>query len=230
MEGNNMKKMELIVVILMIFYIASQSAAADKSYVTDTFTITLRTGPSTENKIIRSLSSGQALEVLETQEQWSHVRVVLNSETELDGWVRTQYLMDRTPYELQAKALRSENQRLKESLSKVNRQQASTEKDREDISAEYNNTLSELNSLKNAYESLKNASSEYLALKAEYDDNLSKMKATEDRLNEIEIENATMKKSQSYIWFGTGALVLLFGLVIGSILGRQARKRTSSYY
>ena len=224
-----MKKMEFLIAVLLIFYITAQSMASDRLYVSDTFTITMRTGPSTENKIIRMLSSGQELEILEQEEKWSHVKV-MNSDTELEGWVLNQYLMERVPYETQAKTLLAENQKLKENLGKINKDQMSTEKDKKEISSQYNQTLSELTSLKKAYESLKNASSEYLSLKAEYDENLTKLNATEKILNEVEIENATIKKSQNYLWFGTGALVLLFGLIIGSILGRQSRKRSSSYF
>ena len=225
-----MKKMEFIIAVLFIFYFAAQSMASDTLYVSDTFTITMRTGPSTENKILRMLSSGQALEILEQQEKWSHVKVLTNNDEELEGWVLSQYLMERVPYEIQAKTLLSENQRLKENLAKLNKDQVSTEKDKKEISSQYNQTLSELTSLKKAYESLKNASSEYLSLKAKYDENLGKLNTVEGKLNEVEIENSTIQKSQNYLWFGTGALVLLFGLIIGSILGRQSRKRTSSYF
>ena len=106
----------------------------------------------------------------------------------------------------------------------------STEKDKKEISSQYDQTLSELTDLKKAYESLKNGSAEYLSLKAEYDENLLKLNSIQKKLNELEMENAYIKKSQNYLWFGTGALVLLFGLIIGSILGRQSRKRTSSYF
>ena len=204
--------------------------ASEKKYVSDSFTITMRTGPTTENKILRMLSSGQELEILEAQEKWSHVKTALNNGTELEGWVRNQYLMDRTPYEVQAKALFSENERLKENLSKLNKEQNSTEKDKKDVSAKYNQTMNELTALKKAYESLKSASSEYLTLKAEFDENLLKLNTTKERLSEIELENASIKKSKNYIWFGTGALVLLFGFIIGSLVGRQSKKRSSSYY
>ena len=224
-----MKKLKFIIVFLMIFYFTSQSMASDRLYVSDTFTITLRTGPSTDNKIIRMLSSGQALEILEEQEKWDHVKVIMNNGEELEGWVLNQYLMERVPYETQAKTLSDENQKLKESLSRLNKDQVSTEKDKKDITAQYNQTNSELTSLKKEYESLKSASSEYLTLKAEYDENLIKLKATEEELNEVQEENESIKKSQGYLWFGTGAVVLLFGLIIGSILGRQAKKR-STYY
>ena len=224
-----MKKMEFIIVFLMIFYFSAQSTASDRLYVSDTFTITLRTGPSTGNKIMRMLSSGQELEILETDDKWSHVRGTLSSGTEFEGWVLSQYLMDRTPYEAQASSLLSENRKLKESLSRLNKEQSSTEKDKKEVTAQYNETQSELASVKKAYESLKNASSEYLALKSEYDENLIKLKEAEEKLNEVEMENASIKKNQGYLWFGTGAVVLLFGLIIGSILGRQAKKR-STYY
>ncbi len=224
-----MKKLKFIIVFLMIFYFTSQSMASDRLYVSDTFTITLRTGPSTDNKILRILSSGQALDILEEQEKWSHVRAIMSNGAELEGWVLNQYLMERVPYETQAKTLSDENQKLKESLSRLNKDQVSTEKDKKDITAQYNQTNSELTSLKKEYESLKSASSEYLTLKAEYDENLIKLKATEEELNEVQEENESIKKSQGYLWFGTGAVVLLFGLIIGSILGRQAKKR-STYY
>lgn len=225
-----MKKIQLIILILVLFYFSSQAAASDILYVTDSFTITLRTGPSTENKIIRSLSSGQKLEVLEAQENWSRVMVTLKSGTELEGWVLSRYLMERTPWETQAKALLSENEKLKGALSKLNKEQKDTEKDKKDISAQFSQTTGELNTLKKEYESLKKASSEYLALKAKYDENLLKLQTTEQRLNDVELENDSIKKSKSHIWFGIGALVLLFGMILGSIIGRKFRKKSSSYY
>jgi len=44
-----------------------QEGSATKAYVTDTFEITLRTGPSSENRIIAMLFSGHPLDVLNTQ-------------------------------------------------------------------------------------------------------------------------------------------------------------------
>ena len=225
-----MKKFQLLILVLLICYQAAPSIASERLYVSDSFTITLRTGPSTENKIIRILNSGQALDVLEVQDKWSHVTVVSKNGTGVEGWVLNQYLMDRVPYETQAKALLTENIKLKDDLTNLNSKFSTVEKDNKDTSAEYNQTRSELVSLKKDYEALKNASSEYLSLKAEYDSNLLKIKSDEEKLNELETENSTIKKSQNHMWFAVGAVVLLFGLIIGSIIGRQSRKRTSSYY
>ncbi len=225
-----MRKFQLLILVLLICYQAAPCMASERLYVSDSFTITLRTGPSTENKIIKILNSGQALDVLEVQDKWSRVTLVSKDGTGAEGWVLNQYLMERVPYEIQAKALLSENGKLKEDLSNLTSKLSTVEKDKKDTSAEYNQTRNELDSLKKEYESLKNASSEYLSLKAEYDSNLLKIKSDEEKLNELEMENSTIKKSQNQMWFAAGAIVLLFGLIIGSILGRQSRKRTSSYY
>ena len=225
-----MKKLLYVIPVLFTLYFSVQSMASDRLYVSDSFTITLRTGPSSENKIIRMLKSGQALDVLETVDKWTRVRALLNNGTEVEGWVRNQYLMERIPYESQTKTLTSENRKLKEKLSTVTSELSTVEKDKDDTSTQYSQTYDELVSLKKDYQALKKASSQYLELKTEYDENLAKLQSTEQRLKELEVENATIKRSQDYMWFASGAVVLLFGLIIGSLLGRQSRKRTSSYF
>ena len=224
-----MKHNRLIILVISISLIIGSSAAAEKLYVSDSFTITLRTGPSTENKIIRILNSGQPLEVLETRDKWSHVKATLKNDIEVEGWVRNQYLMDRVPYEVQAGSFAAENRKLKEKLSTISNELKSFQKDKQDISGQFDKTQSELISLKKEYEDLKKSSAQYLALKKKYDESIIKMNSTEERINRLETENASIKKSKNYIWFGTGALVLLFGFLIGAIAGRQGKMRGSYF-
>ena len=68
--------------IILIFFVANESKASQLAYVTDFQKITLRTGPSLENKIIAFLVSGQSLEVIETQDKWSLVKIVEESGVE----------------------------------------------------------------------------------------------------------------------------------------------------
>ena len=64
--------------IVLGFCLTGQWSWAEKAYVTDSLKVTFRTGPSTENKIVSMLSSGQPVEVLESQEKWTHVRLLGN--------------------------------------------------------------------------------------------------------------------------------------------------------
>ena len=61
-----MKQIQIIVFVLITFCLIGKLSASSKAYVTDNFKITLRTGPSTQNKIIKLLRSGQLLDVIET--------------------------------------------------------------------------------------------------------------------------------------------------------------------
>ena len=225
-----MKKNQLTILVLLTFCLISESSASNTAYVTDTFTITLRTGPSTENKIIKFLSSGQLLDVIEKNEKWSRVRVLGNGEEKMEGWVLKENLIERIPYRIQVDTLMNENRKLKEKLGPINEQLNELSKEKKDLFILYQKSQTELDKLKGEFDFLKESSSEYLKLKAEYEGIRSKLESSEKRVKELEAENANLNMSQRNIWFATGALVLLCGLMIGFMAGRQARKRASSYY
>ena len=88
-------------------------ATAETLYVTDSCEITLRSGPSFQNRIILILRSGKPVEILETKEDWSHVQLP-EREDKLEGWVKSQYLSDRLPWEIQAKNHMKKNDQLNE--------------------------------------------------------------------------------------------------------------------
>ena len=69
---------------------APVTAAGETMYVSDELLITFRTQPSTRGEILRNLSSGTAVEVLEMPAEGEWARVRLGSGRE--GWVRKQYL------------------------------------------------------------------------------------------------------------------------------------------
>jgi hypothetical protein len=56
-----MKTLSMMLLFISGFFGLTQQGWADKAYVTDSFEITLRTGPSNENKIIAMLFSGRPL-------------------------------------------------------------------------------------------------------------------------------------------------------------------------
>ena len=113
----------------------AQSSWASKAFVTDSFRISLRRGPSIENKILRFIPSGLPVKIYETQEGWSRVRILEEKEGVLEGWVLSRYLVRRLPWQDQAAVLKKENALLKEKLATINQkweekirtQQGSTE-------------------------------------------------------------------------------------------------------
>ena len=147
-----------------------------------------------------------------------------------EGWVLTNYLIDRIPYKVQVDTLMNENRELKETLAPLNEDIDELKNQRENLSSLYQRSQKEMEKLKEKYDTLKEDSSEYLKLKDKLKAIQSKLEITENRSEKLYTENAMLKESQRNIWFATGALVLLFGLLIGFIFGRQSRKRKSLYY
>lgn len=69
------------------------AAVGDTMYVSDELLITFRTQPSNRGDIIRNLSTGTPMQVLEMPEESEWARVRLQNGRE--GWVRKQYLQNR---------------------------------------------------------------------------------------------------------------------------------------
>jgi SH3 domain protein len=59
------------------------------------------------------------VEVLETRDGWSRVRLSEAEDGILEGWVLSRYLVKRLPWEDQARNLKEENAQLKEKLATV---------------------------------------------------------------------------------------------------------------
>jgi SH3 domain protein len=72
---------------------ALRAAEGDTMYVSDELLITFRTQPSNRSEIIRNLTTGTSMEVLEMPEgsEWARVRLQGGRE----GWVRRQYLQNQ---------------------------------------------------------------------------------------------------------------------------------------
>ena len=79
------------------------------------------------------------------------------------------------------------------------------------------------------YLELKKGAEGYLRLKTLYDAAENNMKIAQAELSKVTAENESLRSSQQNMWFLSGALVLLCGLLIGGIVGRQQKKRRSLY-
>lgn len=111
-----MCKIRRIVILTLWLCFMSHIGWATNAYVTDQFRISLRRGPSTENKILKFLPSGYPVVILEDQEGWSLVRSRDDENESITGWVLSRYLITRQPWEKQAKSLLQENAELKKRL------------------------------------------------------------------------------------------------------------------
>jgi SH3 domain protein len=225
-----MKKIHIITGIVLIIAglcLMSGQGHADDAYVTDSFKVTLRTGPSTENKIISMISSGQAVEILESENGWSLVRLKDNG-VDKEGWILSRYIMKRRPWRDEVKSLRGANAEMKVKLPKISNELDDAIRREKVLVTKFEEKSSQFDTLKNEYESLKTGSASYLEIRDKEAATRKALEKTQEELQKLTEENRILISSKRNLWFLSGALVLLFGLIIGLAIGRkQTRPRSS---
>jgi SH3 domain protein len=216
--------------IVLGFCLIGPWSRAENAYVTDSLKITFRSGPSTENKIISMLSSGQPVEVVESQEKWTHVRLLGNGDGDEEGWILSQYLMTRPPWETRFKTLLEENTQLKETLTPTEEKLNLAVRREKELVKNLEETTQGFHKLKEEYDTLKKEAAGFLKLKATYLDTVSKLETMQADFDALSVKYGKLSASERTQWFATGAGVLLVGAIIGLIVGKRQKKKRSSYY
>ena len=201
------------------------SVFAETKYVVDQIVITLRSGQSNQHQILRTLPSGTKMEVLETGDKHSRVRLTDGTE----GWVLNQYLTS-TPIAKHRLAatqnklaeLETENARLKEELTATSSKEG-------DISKQYAKLKKEDEKLNEELDRLRRVAAKPLQLKNE---NTRLKKELLDLENEHELvqqENQMLRDSAEREWFLTGAGVIILGIILGLIAPSLRPRKKSSW-
>ena len=202
-------------------------AAEQIGYITDTFEVTARLGPSNDRKILAMLKSGSPVRILENDENgWSKVLIKNNRE----AWVLTRYILtNRKPWILQAETLENENDNIKQELNKLMSDQDYAAGQAIALDRDLKNANEELKKIIVLYDELKEGSANYIGLKERFEQVEANLENTINRLSALKAENEQLKSSQHMEWFAVGAIVVLFGFLIGIIVGRQNSKKRSYY-
>jgi len=225
-----MKRLYLAVGVVIGFLLMGQPCWAEKAYVSNESKITLRKGPGVSHGIITMLEEDEAVEILGNKSGWSHVRLLGAERNNVEGWVVSRYLVDRVPWKVQALAFKAENERLKERLTSLEKKFKTTSGEREKLSKSLSANEAALKNLQGKYESLVKGSAEFLKLKEDYERMESELVTAKENAQKLTKENLMLKSSERNRWFLSGGAVLLLGLIFGLVMGRQQKRRRSSYY
>lgn len=210
-----------VTIIALLLAGAPQDALAQTLYVKDELRIMLRTGAGNDFRILDSLVTGNAVELLETQGDWARVRTRAGDE----GWVPTQYLQDepvatqqlaRVTDQLQQ--VRAQNQQLRQQLENTQRQ---LEEARNSVATltEQRQRLSQ--QVEQAQEGL-NLGEENKNLKKQVID-------LRRRIEELTNETQRLTDRNRQDWFMVGAGVLFAGMLVGIVMTRVRWRRRSGW-
>ena len=212
--------------IYLILFIPMQ-VQADTRYVTDTFEITLRTGPSGGHSIQRMIKSGTMLELLERDPDNGYSKIRTTGGTE--GWVLSRYLMKEPAARAQLEMLSSA---LTNTTTKGNniRSQVDAIKHQLDNAAKRVATFEHENTkLDNEITEIKRIAANTLAIDSQNKELRQRLMNAESQRKRLLQENYELHTRKERDWFVAGAGVLSAGILAGIILTRIRWRKRSRY-
>jgi len=223
-----LRKATLIALLAAALMVPCAADAQDKRrWVGDDFEVTLRTGQSTRNAIVRMLSTGAEVELIETGESGEYSRVRLSGGTE--GWILSRYLVAKPPARLALPAV-------EERLAAAQKRAGELEDSVRELTAERDQLARALGeaesggaSLSRQLEELRSLSADTVNLSEQNKRLSARVAEGEKALASIEEDNRRLASRAERQWFLTGAAVLAVGLLFGLILPRIRWRRKSSW-
>lgn len=200
---------------LFVLFSFSGLANARTVYVTDNIEIPLRSGESERSKIVKMLTNGTQLNVLEENNENGYTYVQAGNGAE--GYILTRYLtntpISRTQLETASKKL--------EALQEENKQLKASQFANQDVGKERDRLSTELTELQ---QTAANA----IQLKQQRDQLQEQVISNERELQQLKRENQALTDSSNQDWFLYGGGLSLFGVLLGFILPKLSWRRRSS--
>nr|NJM04744.1 TIGR04211 family SH3 domain-containing protein [Desulfobacula sp.] len=200
------KAYQSLLVILLFMAAVAGPAFSEDMYVASVTEISLRTGPSVDNKIITMLKTGSRLEVIEYKTDWSQVR----ADNGKSGWVLSRFITPKKPEILLFDELKEKNQAL---LSKITQ----LEEENKTLTVK----IASLVELEGKYNQLQQDSADFLKLEAKFNEAVKQNEAQKAAIEKLE----TTMDSDPKIWFLIGPGVFIVGLFFG--LSSRKKKKSS---
>ncbi len=206
----------------IVFFIVlfSTVVQAETMYVGDNIKITVRTGAGIDHKIVAMIRSGERVEMLTPEEEWSLVRITNGTE----GWVLSRFLTSKEPDKLVLERLQKKHRVLTNQAVSLIEENKVYKKENKKLNSELKTNKEISNKIKSSYETLERESAGFLELKSNYEKISSKLTEQTKKAEKLEEKLTKLLLHQNIKWFLSGAGVLLLGFLIGFSAKRQRRR------
>lgn len=219
--------MRLVLGLMLCCLVTPPVLAQAQRYVTDTFTVTVRSGKGNEYQILRSITSGTPVEVLQqTDDGYSYVR--LRDGTQ--GWLLTRFLTDEPVAREKLSAaqdrlgsLSTQNAQLRDQLASLQDEHATLQQKAQTLEKARDQLAKENAKLQDLAQKPVQLQAQNQALQRKMDD-------LQRRLRLLDEQNAALKDTSRRNWFLAGGGVLLGGILLGAIFGRMQLRRRDTLF
>jgi len=212
--------------LLAALLILAAAAQAETRYASDELEIALRSGTSTQHRILRMIPSGTALQVLQHDADSGYTRVRAPSGTE--GWVLTRLLMSTPSARDRLAAAEKKLAELELQSRQRQTRLGETGKEIQELEQALEQARAESQKLSKQLADIQRTASSALAIDAENKDLKSSVMQMQRDQETLRQENEALRDRTARDWFMIGAGVVVVGIILGLILPRiRLRKRSS---
>ncbi len=229
-----------VIVICTVFFITGYAypVSAETGYVSDMLLLTVREGPGNSSKVLKTLRSSDAVEIIGKQDNYYKIK----TSDGIIGWVEQQYITNTVPQILINAALKQKiaildkkNRTLSDHSLLLKEKIKNMEKDFKTKISEINSSLqkkiSEKNKIKSEFDQEKDKYDSLLKntgggpLKIIEKNKVLKQKndVLSKKIEELTKNNEDCLKTGMIKWFLAGAGVLFAGWLIGHSIRRNKR-------
>jgi len=200
--------------------------AEEVRYVSDSFSITMRTGQGTTHKIVKSLKTGTKLELVEVSEQgYSKVRTQGGAE----GWVLSRYLLNQPVAKDSLAIAERKIASLKNQTKELNKQLKSLSSNSSTLQKDRNQLEKTSTKLKKELDKIKEIAANQIALNSENKTLKEQVLSQKREMQSIQQENMALQDRSARDWFLIGAGVFIVGIIMGIVIPNLRFRRKQSW-
>lgn len=223
--------MRILTVVFLLLLAAGPAqhalAAGETMYVTDQFEITMRSGTSTSNSIIRMLPSGEPVTVLESDLASKYSLV--QSADDKQGYVITRYLMEQPAAREQLSSLQTRLQQRNETIAAQKTEIAELKQNLQSAQADNQALANTLRASEQELGEVRSAAQDTLNIVEQN----KRLQTVVDELRQEKVAlvdaNAELGDSTRQDWFVRGGAVSLIAFLVGIIVTRIRWRKQDSW-
>ena len=215
--------------LLLSYFLLSAlsfSIQAETQYVCDHLVITVRTGQGAQFQIIKTLQSGEHVEVLEKTDT-GYTKIETDDGTE--GWVRSQYLADEPVASEKLMKAEAKLAKTRTTLAKIKERFSKLDKEHSELSKQHATLSTDKKQLDTDMARLNEIAKRPIILDKQNRQLQQKNVTLEKDLQRLIQENHSLNDRSQREWFIAGALVLFGGIILGLIIPKLRSKKHSSW-
>lgn len=213
-----MNPIGLLVTLLILVF--SHTAQAETKYVVEHIQVNARTGSGVEHKIVTMLESGQKVQVMEVDKDWSRIKLADGPE----GWILSRFLTSSEPRKLVLERLLKQYDELNDQMQVLTEENILLKEENHILKSELDSNKGALDEITINYQELKQESSEIIELKTSEQETRLQLQEVTSLAENLEKEASGLRNQKNIRWFLAGSGVLFLGFLIGSISKRKRRR------